>query len=858
MAENTKKYIGEYEQLMTEWHWEKNTSQGNDPMRITYGSAKKVWWICGEGHEWEATPNDRTSGRGCPTCAQIQRMITKRKNIVSKRGSLADRNPDLAREWHPTKNGTLTPHDISVNSSERVWWQCLKDKRHEWDAPINSRNSGVGCPVCSGHRLAVGINDLATVRPDLAAQWHPTKNKDLKPTDIIAGTDKSVWWKCEKGHEWQARINNRINGNNCPICIGKKVLVGYNDLATVMPSLAKEWHPTKNENLTPQDVVLNSNKKVWWQCQRGHEWEATVSHRSNGRRCPKCFGESKTSFPEQAIFFYLSQVTAAYNRYLVEPKTEIDIYLPEYKIGVEYDGVYFHKGEKAEQREKRKQEKLDSMGIILVRVRELEGGTSRYTVYSKPGANDMDLTQTLKEVVDHISHIAEKTFDIDIDIRRDRNKIYEQYIQNEKKNSLAAVNPELAKEWHPIKNGSLLPEYVSVHSNKKVWWQCEEGHEWQAVINSRKNGVGCPFCAGKRPIKGKTDLAIVSPDLAGQWHPTKNGNLSPQNVTVMSNKSVWWLCDNGHEWKAMICDRSNGRGCPICSGHKVLIGYNDLATINPSLASEWHQTKNKALKATDVTCGSDKRVWWQCQKGHEWEAVISSRNAGYGCPYCAGQRVVKGINDLETVNPNLASEWHPTKNENTLPSEIAAGTNKKVWWRGKCGHEWKASVQSRNSGRGCPYCASQKLLVGFNDLFTRNRELASEWHPTKNGDLTPTDVMPGTNKKVWWLCDKGHEWEQSVNVRSGGNSCPYCANQLTLKGYNDLATLNPTLACEWHPTKNGELTPADVMPGSNKKAWWLCKNGHEWQAVIASRNKGAGCMTCYNLRRKQKSKGEEK
>ena len=709
MAEKKeKRYVSDNAQLMAEWDFAKNDILGYTPQTISYGSAIKVWWECQNGHEWEASPNHRSRGKGCPECANIQRFITKRRNIVARRGSLANDNPELARQWHPTKNGTLTPYDISANSSERVWWQCSKDKRHEWDAPISSRNSGVGCPVCSGYRLLVGINDLATVRPELAAQWHPTKNGELRSTDIIAGTDKTVWWQCEKGHEWQARIRNRINGNNCPICIGKKVLVGYNDLATVMPSIAKEWHPTKNENLTPQDVVVYSNKNVWWQCEKGHEWQTSVSHRSNGRRCPKCFGESKTSFPEQAIFFYFRQVTTAYNRYLLDQETEIDVYLPEYKIGIEYDGVYFHKGDTAEQRERRKQEKLDKLGITLIRVRELEGNTSEYAIYSKPRANDVELTQTIKDIFALVSHISQIEFEPDIDIARDRHKIYEQYIQSEKEKSLAVANPVLAKEWHPTKNEALLPKFVSVHSNKKVWWQCEKGHEWEAVINSRKNGVGCPYCAGKRAIVGISDLATVNPDLAREWHPTKNERLTPLDVTAFSNRFAWWMCEKGHEWKVMICDRSNGSGCPICSGRKVLVGYNDLATVNPKLASEWHPTKNGNLKASDVTIGSDKKVWWQCKEGHEWEAVISSRKAGCGCPYCAGQKVIAGYNDLATVNPKLASEWHPTKNGKLTPQNVMRGTNKKVWWLCSYGHEWEASIGSRNAGRGCPYCAKLK------------------------------------------------------------------------------------------------------------------------------------------------------
>lgn len=490
-----RKYVSLAEhnpELVEEWDFEKNIDI--TPESISYGSAKKVHWKCKEGHTWEATPNDRTQGKGCPFCAQIQRAKTKRKNIVAKRGSLAENNPELAREWHPIKNAPLTPWDISAGNDKKVWWRCLKDERHEWEAAINSRNSGVGCPICSGHKIIVGINDLKTVRPDLAEEWHPTKNGSLKPTDVTLHNGRNIWWICKKGHIWNAKIANRADGNNCPFCSGKKVLAGFNDLETVMPSIAKEWNFDRNEGLTPRDVTAHSNKDVWWKCERGHEWKTSVSHRSNGRRCPKCFGESKTSFPEQAIFFYLQQLTTAHNRYMVDSKTEIDVYLPDYKIGIEYDGIYFHNGEKAEAREQQKQMKLDSLGILLIRVREIEGQTSEHTIYSKPGANDIDLTQTLNSLIAHIGEITRDRFEIDIDIGRDRNKIYEQYIQSEKKNSLAAVNPELAKEWHPTKNGALLPEFISVHSNKKVWWKCSEGHEWQAVVNSRRDGVGCMTC----------------------------------------------------------------------------------------------------------------------------------------------------------------------------------------------------------------------------------------------------------------------------------------------------------------------------------------------------------------------------
>ena len=484
--------VAEYNpELIQEWFQPEN---GNlTPCDVSYGSAKQVSWKCSVcAHIWKASPNHRSRGRGCPECAKIQRGINKRKTDVAKNGSLAEKNPELARWWHPIKNGALTPYDVTANCPDKVWWLC--EKGHEWDAAINSRNSGAGCPICSGHKIVVGINDLTTVRPDIVKQWHPTKNGDLKPTQVTAHNSKSVWWLCEKGHEWCAKISNRSNGNNCPICIGKKVLVGYNDLATILPLVAKEWHPIKNQPLTPQDVTVGSNKKVWWLCEKGHEWSDTIVHRSGGRRCPQCFGELKTSFPEQAIYFYFLQVTTAKNRYRVDRRTEIDIYLPEYKIGIEYDGAFYHKGVKSEQREKAKQKKLDELGITLIRVREIEGHTSENTIYTKPGANDIDFTKTMWDLLTLVERVTKTSFDIDVDIARDRGKIYERYILSEKERSLTVVNPKLSLEWHPTKNGSLLPEYVSASSNKKVWWICENGHEWQAVISSRNRGHGCKQC----------------------------------------------------------------------------------------------------------------------------------------------------------------------------------------------------------------------------------------------------------------------------------------------------------------------------------------------------------------------------
>ena len=835
-----------------EWH---PTLNGDlTPQKISYGSSIKVWWICNKGHIWYQSPNNRTRGRGCPDCGKALRSNTRLKNRILKDGSLAERNPDLSRQWNFLKNDGLTPYDVSLGSGKKVWWIC--DKGHEWEATINSRNQDSNCPICSGHKILVGYNDLATVNPKLAKQWHPTKNGLLLPTDVTAGTNKKVWWIGECGHEWDASINHRIDGTDCPVCRGKKVIEGVNDLASLHSELALEWHPTKNKKIMPTQVTSNSNKKVWWKCSRGHEWETSVCTRTRGRGCPICAAESKTSFPEQAIFFYFNRMTEAYNRYMVNGLTEIDVYLPKYKIGIEYDGLYYHKTEKAKTREKKKEEILKKLGIFLFRVKEINDKKlvdfTDSAVYLSSQNKDDELSAVISELVDKVNQFANISLQTEIDVSKDRSEIYSQYIVSEKQRSLLYLKPDVASQWHPTKNGDLLPQNVFANANRKVWWVCEKGHEWQSSINSRSPNSGCPYCSGKKVLVGWNDLATTNPSLALQWHPTKNGNKSPNTYTAGSNKKVWWICDKGHEWEATVCDRSSGKGCAVCSGHKVLKGYNDLETTHPILALQWHPIKNGNTKATEVTHGSDKKAWWLGECGHEWEAPICSRSQGSKCPYCSNQMVLIGYNDLATINPDLALQWHPTKNGNKRPTDYTAGSNKKAWWIGECGHEWDANIASRNSGRGCPYCSNQKLLVGFNDLSTKNPQLALQWHPTKNGSKHPTDYTSGSNKKVWWMCEKGHEWKIEIKIRNDGNGCPYCSNQMVLVGYNDLATTNSDLALQWHPTKNRSKRPTDYTAGSNKKAWWLCDKGHEWEATIASRNKGAGCKECYHLRRRKK------
>jgi hypothetical protein len=135
-------------------------------------------------------------------------------------------------------------------------------------------------------------------------------------------------------------------------------------------------------------------------------------------------------------------------------------------------------------------------------------------------------------------------------------------------------------------------------------------------------------------ISDSYNLHVLRPDLAKEWHPTKNGALGPKDVTPGSRKKVWWLCEQGHWWLASVFDRVRGRRCTYCSGLQKQ-GQQSMVDVKPELLREWHPSKNKDVKAREVLCTHSDKVWWLCEKGHEWQATVRTRLAGKPCPYCS-------------------------------------------------------------------------------------------------------------------------------------------------------------------------------------------------------------------------------
>lgn len=713
--------------------------------------------------------------------------------------------PELVSEWNIDKNNGSKLDDYTAGSNKKVWWKCKKG--HEYECAIDHRTlRKQGCPYCSGKRVCTGFNDLKTRDPFLAREWNYDKNGDCLPDSVALNSHSKYWWKCEICHfEWMASPNDRARGRGCPKCGKKKrkesraktILFrrDENNL-TRHKELLSEWDYSLNER-EPKYYLSGSTTKVWWKCEVcGNTWQATINNRVNGSGCPKCMKHMQTSFPEQAILYYLRKCfTYVFNGSFdfLDGKTELDIYIPEITTAIEYDGVAFHTGERATKKMIEKYKMCKEREIRLIRVSEFKNESDSYDqCLVREGNTEESLNNVIKKLLDDLN-----IHGLSIDVQHDRSSIMRQYITSLREKSINARYPGSAAKWDVEKNGGLKPDQVSAFSNKKYWWKCQMGHSYQSTPANEVTFIkNCPICSNHQVLEGFNDLSSRSPQLTLEWDYKKNYPLKPTQIVFSSSRKVWWLCPNKHSYEATAESRlKKGTGCPYCSNKKVLPGYNDLKTKNPELLREWNYKRNANIRPEDLLPGSNRKVWWICKNGHEWEVVVNSRSGkGHAeCPFCSGHKVLNGYNDLATKYPELLLEWDYNRNIDINPNCISPGSNLQVWWKCRtCSNEWKARIVNRVYGikTGCPKCGyiikmkktrAENIKKEKRDFCTRFPEIAREWDYEKN-EVNPTEILPAANLKIWWKCEKGHSYQSWLSDRTGKHKtgCPYCKGKRKL------------------------------------------------------------------------------
>jgi hypothetical protein len=487
---------------------------------------------------------------------------------------------------------------------------------------------------------------------------------------------------------------------------------GILSLAVTHPEVAQQWHPDMNGELCPSDVASTSTRIVWWMCDAAPPHTWQASISARALSDARCPGCSKPA--KKLLKDHYPDLARQ-----VHPTKNLPL-------------------------------TLDTIGI----------GTERRLWWrcAENPSHEWD------------ARIASR-------IKQPRCPICAGRLLTPE-TSLSARFPGIAMEWHPTKNGALRPEDVLPSSTKRRWWRCSinPAHEWETTVWLRtKENTNCPVCCGSF-LSPEVAFAATHPHVALEWHPTKNGDLKPDQMRAGSDRRVWWQCsrDKTHEWRAIIGNRSRGHACPMCSG-RVATAKTSLLALHPEVAALWHPTKNGALTPDKVKPNAKKKVWWRCAANpkHEWQAVPKGMGR---CPICVGKKVTSS-NSLAGAAPAISAEWHPTRNGDLDPRSLYQYSLVRAWWR--CAldptHEWESTIASRvKNGTRCPFCAG-RAAGPTTSLAALYPDVAVEWHPEKNAPLSPGDVVPGASAKVWWRCRLGHEWQGRVYERTKlGGGCRLC------------------------------------------------------------------------------------
>lgn len=682
-------------------------------------------------------------------------------------------NPSIATEWHPVKNNQSLPEDFKSGSDKKVWWRCKQD--HEWQATINSRaKRGGGCPYCSG-RNATPENNLAVMFPILSNEWHHDRNRDLSPYDVLPYSGKKVWWKCKEGHEWEAVISSRTgkSKNGCPFCSGRKATY-HNNFASLFLDLLNEWSYERNASLNPHKMTPYSSQKVWWKCKEGHEWQTGIVYRTrNNTGCPYCSGR------------------------LAGLDNSLAILHPD--LAKEWH-----------------QEKNGNLTP-----NEVRPGTDTKVWWL------CDKGHSWKTAIFH----------------RTANKMATgcPYCSGKKAspdNNLKFLFPELAEQWDYAKNDSLRPDMVTPGSNKKVWWKCTRGHEWLASPGHRINASNsCPKCA---PQTSRLEIRLFC-ELKYLFGNSVEWRYKIDRIEVdlfLTKYSVGIEID-GYPWHENKEDKDITKAAELLKRDIKLFRLRDSKL--PVIAESdifYGSIEDDLPIAIKLLSNLLLHVNFDTNDRENVRNYIDSESLKNNDEY---QRIISYLPSpppeysLANAHKHLISEWHYEKNAPLRPENFTPSARAYVWWRCPKGHEYQSMIFNRiRQGVGCPYCTGKKLSPD-NCLQGSFPHLVKEWNYEKNLPHTPSNVYHGSRIKAWWKCKEGHEWQTGVLWRTRNNTgCPYCSGN-RINDDKSLKVLFPEIAKHWHPSRNGALTPGIIAPGSNKKIWWQCEKGHEWEAAPCDR-----------------------
>ncbi len=691
--------------------------------------------------------------------------------------TLRDLNPIAAMQWDYEKNGDMTPDNVPYKSGKEAHFICSKNPEHKWKIKIYQRTKANGenidCPYCGGRLALPGETDFLTLCEQAKTFWDYENNEGLNPSTLLPVSTKRVNFICPNGHKFKREIQNFYKSPKCQECYRLE-----NNLTKTHPVIADMWDYDKNAPDRPENHLKTDSTKVYWRCKKcDYSWKSEIASRTASKGlCPRCEGKSvftpglndlEKTHPE--ILKYWD-----YDKNVVKPN-EVSF----------YDSSDFYW--------KCSVCNYEWSGKASSRIKFIKG--KKQIVGCKACARKV----ALKKVSD-----------------------------------ISTTHPNIASEFIKDMNAMLITEILS-GTNTPVYWKCSVCNQiFSAKPASRTryhdNKLhGCPFCSGKRPIKGINDFQTMYPDLTKEWNYNKN-ELLPNEYTPSSNKDVFWSCDKNHEWTASINTRTKGFGkCSVCTR---LTNGNSLKDLHPELLEYWDYDLNENGPEY-YTEFSNKSVYWKCHHGHSYEHPIYKYSQfGFYCVICDNRVLVEGINDLASSYPEILNIWDIDNND-VRPNEIFYSPQNSYYYKCDKGHTWyNRLARVVETDFTCDYCSNRKILPEFNSFKALHHDIANEWNYEKN-DTTPDKIFPeNTQYRIWTCSTCGMEFSATTRGRVDGSEyCSYCANKKATPGKNSFAALYPELLKEF--SQMNDFNPDMVFPESSLYTIWDChKYDMQWKAPI--------------------------
>ena len=606
---------------------EYSSENKEDIYSITLNSDKEAIWECECGNKWKTSFRTRHQGFGkCKKCnpySNYEKM-------------LADERPDLELYYQDERDFDT----YAVSSNKNTTWEC--ENGHRFNMPVYkmTRYSSFTCPICEDIKLEVGVNDFESNYPELSKEW--SINNERKPNETIKSNNPVIKWTCKDcGHEYLAKLQDKINGFTCPVCDDRTTVKGINDLTTTHPLLAKEYSINNERDITT--VRKNIDVYALWTCPDCHsDYQYLVKDKEAGDNvCPYCNNK---------------RVKSGFNDLLaVEPilakRYSIHNELPTDKILATSPSIYRWNCDNCggEYPATIKQIK-DGYCPFCNNERVLPGFNDLATIYPELAKkyttnNPKPANEILYTNLTYYEWQCLDCGGIYIASLQDVKDGYCPYCEDKRvltgKNDLATMYPNIAKLYSASNE---KPASEILYTNQSSYnWTCDKCNGSFNATIQEVNERHCPYCENKRVLTGKNDFKTMYPHLVKMY--SKDNILAPDKTIYTSSFYYKWHCDEcGGDFTSSI-DKLDKEGCPYCNGRKALKGYNDLTVTHPHLAKEGG-LENYLIDVggpENYKFDSTKNVYWLCPKCKTHyrmnidNRVINDKRHHESCWKCSGR-----------------------------------------------------------------------------------------------------------------------------------------------------------------------------------------------------------------------------